>query len=157
MSCGTRVPPRRPVLFPYRAVTFYGRPFQTVQIRAGFVTPSRRWRAGKMDPQLRISNAARLTLIRFGLAPVRSPLLGGSRLIYFPPPTEMFQFSGLAAQLPMYSVAGSWIDSSRLPDSEILGSKPVSGSPGLIAAVHVLHRLSTPRHPPHALRSLTYP
>ena len=33
---------------------------------------------------------------RFGLFPVRSPLLGESRLISFPPGTEMFQFPGLA-------------------------------------------------------------
>ena len=32
---------------------------------------------------------------------------------------------------------------------------PVSGSPGLIAAVHVLLRLPSPRHPPRALSSLT--
>src|SRR5690606_15073926 len=30
----------------------------------------------------------------------------------------------------------------------------VSGSPRLFAATHVLHRLSAPRHPPHALSSL---
>ncbi len=41
------------------------------------------------------------------------------------------------------------------PHSEISGSRPVSGSPELIAAVHVLHRLWLPRHPPYALRSLT--
>ena len=40
------------------------------------------------------------------------------------------------------------------PHSEILGSKPVRGSPGLIAAYHVLHRLSVPRHPPNALLRL---
>src|SRR5690606_38492899 len=34
---------------------------------------------------------------RFGLFPVRSPLLGESRLISFPPGTEMFQFPGLAS------------------------------------------------------------
>ena len=33
---------------------------------------------------------------RFGLVPVRSPLLGESRLISVPPGTEMFQFPGLA-------------------------------------------------------------
>ena len=38
------------------------------------------------------------------------------------------------------------------PHSEIHGSKPTRGSPWLIAACHVLHRLSTPRHPPNALR-----
>jgi hypothetical protein len=41
------------------------------------------------------------------------------------------------------------------PHSEISGSKPVCGSPELIAAYHVLHRLSAPRHPPYALSSLT--
>ena len=34
---------------------------------------------------------------RFGLFPVRSPLLGESRLISLPPGTEMFQFPGLAS------------------------------------------------------------
>src|SRR6185295_19125433 len=42
-----------------------------------------------------------------------------------------------------------------LPHSEILGSKPVCGSPRLIAAYRVLHRLSAPRHPPCTLSSLT--
>ena len=42
-----------------------------------------------------------------------------------------------------------------LPHSEIPGSKPVCGSPELIAAYHVLHRRPAPRHPPYALSSLT--
>ena len=41
------------------------------------------------------------------------------------------------------------------PHSEISGSKPVSDSPELIAAFHVLLRLWLPRHPPYALCSLT--
>ena len=41
-----------------------------------------------------------------------------------------------------------------MPHSEIHGSKLVRSSPWLIAAYHVLHRLSAPRHPPDALRSL---
>ena len=40
------------------------------------------------------------------------------------------------------------------PHSEIHGSMPVRGSPGLIAAYHVLHRLSAPRHPPDTLKTL---
>src|SRR5215212_8860091 len=40
------------------------------------------------------------------------------------------------------------------PHSEILGSKLVRSSPRLIAAYHVLHRLSAPRHPPNALKTL---
>jgi hypothetical protein len=35
------------------------------------------------------------------------------------------------------------------------GQSLFSGSPKLIAAYHVLHRLSLPRHPPYALSSLT--
>ena len=41
------------------------------------------------------------------------------------------------------------------PHSDILGSKPVCGSPRLIAADYVLPRLSAPRHPPYTLSSLT--
>ena len=44
-----------------------------------------------------------------------------------------------------------------LPHSEIPRSKPVTGSFGLIAGYHVLHRLSTPRHPPCALRPVIIP
>ncbi len=36
----------------------------------------------------------------------------------------------------------------------ILGSKLIRSSPRLIAAYHVLHRLSVPRHPPDALTTL---
>ena len=42
------------------------------------------------------------------------------------------------------------------PHSEICGSKVVRTSPQLIAAYHVLHRLSAPRHPPDALTTLDY-
>jgi hypothetical protein len=41
-----------------------------------------------------------------------------------------------------------------LPHSEISGSTRVCRSPKLIAAYHVLHRLSVPRHPPYALHNL---
>jgi hypothetical protein len=40
------------------------------------------------------------------------------------------------------------------PHSEIRGSKVVRTSPRLIAAYHVLHRLSAPRHPPNTLKTL---
>ncbi len=49
----------------------------------------------------------------------------------------------------------SWYEPSRFTDSEISGSTLVSSSPELFAAVHVLHRLSMPRHPPRTLHSLT--
>lgn len=45
------------------------------------------------------------------------------------------------------------IGEAGLPHSEIAGSMPAHGSPTLIAACHVLHRLYMPRHPPVALTS----
>ena len=44
-----------------------------------------------------------------------------------------------------------------LPHSDIRGSRPICGSPRLFAAYRVLLRLLTPRHPPYAFRSLTFP
>src|SRR5258708_38643209 len=43
---------------------------------------------------------------------------------------------------------------SGFPHSEIRGSKLLRSSPRLIAAQHVLHRLSAPRHPSNTLKSL---
>ena len=46
-------------------------------------------------PWLRPHNPGRCP-VRFGLVPVRSPLLRESRLLSFPPGTEMFHFPGFA-------------------------------------------------------------
>ena len=86
-------------------------------------------------PRLRPHDPGRCPA-RFGLVPVRSPLLRESRLISFPPGTEMFQFPG---------------SPRAFRDRRSLGS-----SPGLFAAFHA-RILMTPRHPPRALRSLTTP
>src|SRR6187397_1167735 len=79
-----------------------------------------------------------------GLFPVRSPLLRESRLMSFPPGTEMFQFSGFASL--SYVFRQRYRRNGGLPHSEIHGSKLVRSSPWLIAAYHVLHRLLPPRH-----------
>src|SRR5580698_11384808 len=55
----------------------------------------------------------------------------------------------------MYSPHADGHSPAGFPRSDISGSLPVSDSPELFAAVHVLHRLWLPRHPPHALRNLT--
>ena len=44
-----------------------------------------------------------------------------------------------------------WVYHSGFPHSDIVGSKPVGGSPALIAAYYVLHQLNLPRHPLCAL------
>src|SRR2546421_545703 len=58
-----------------------------------------------------------------GLVPVRSPLLGESRLISFPPVTEMFQFTGFAPYTYEFSVR--YLLRGGFPHSEIAGSKLV--------------------------------
>ena len=87
-----------------------------------------------------------------GLVRFRSPLLAESRLMSFPPATEMFQFAGFAS--PTYGFSRRWPKRAGLPHSEIRGSKGARPSPRLFAACHVLHRLSVPRHPPNALTRL---
>jgi hypothetical protein len=90
-----------------------------------------------------------------GLVRFRSPLLAESRLMSFPPATEMFQFAGFASAA--YEFSDGRPRRAGFPHSEIRGSKPARGSPRLIAACYVLHRLSVPRHPPNALLRLSCP
>jgi hypothetical protein len=92
---------------------------------------------------------------RFGLFRFRSPLLSESRLLSFPPGTEMVHFPGFARARLWIQRTVSWFYQDGFPHSEIPGSKPACGSPRLIAACHVLLRLLLPRHPPCALSSLT--
>ncbi len=68
----------------------------------------------------------------------------------------MFHFPGLAPTSLCIQDKGLSLQLRGLPHSDIFGSKPVCGSPKLFAAYHVLHRLLMPRHPPHALTSLTF-
>ena len=83
----------------------------------------------------------------FGLFPFRSPLLRKS-FNYFLFLGVLRCFSSprshiIADIIPLHGIG--------LPHSEISGSKCMCHSPKLIAAYHVLHRLSNPRHPPYAL------
>jgi hypothetical protein len=93
---------------------------------------------------------------RFGLFRVRSPLLTES-LICFLFLRVLRWFTSPGSLPPAYEFSGGSrnMTCEGLPHSEILGSMPVCGSPRLIAACHVLHRFSAPRHPPSTLSSLT--
>ena len=78
----------------------------------------------------------------------------GISVIYFPPGTEMVHFPGLAHTRLCIQRAVMGVHPTGFLHSDIPGSKPACGSPRLIAACHVLHRLLAPRHPPYALSSL---
>ena len=79
----------------------------------------------------------------------------------------MFQFPGFAFLTLCIQVKNTWFTallitpksnnntvSGGLPHSEIHGSRPILGSPWLIAEYHVFHRLLLPRHSPNALLAL---
>ena len=71
----------------YRALTCCGGPFQAAS--APFGSAAGPCPAEALQPRSPVRE-------RFGLFPVRSPLLGESRLISLPAGTEMFQFPALA-------------------------------------------------------------
>ena len=103
------------------------------------------------DPQPR----CHLRDIGLGCSRFARHYYGNHSLFSFPQGTEMFHFPWFA--LPtlciqmgvpqLFAAVGFPIRKS--PDQRLVGN-----SPKLFAATHVLHRLSAPRHPPHALSSL---
>jgi hypothetical protein len=76
-------------------------------------------------------------------------------LISTPRGTKMFQFPRFPPHSYGFRVGCKGITPCALPHSDIPGSVPAGGSPRLIAAYHVLHRLLAPRHPPCALTCAT--
>ena len=112
------------------------------------------------SPNRRIDNSTYAVLqppsINTGVwaVPISLAATFGISVIYFPPGTEMVHFPGLAHTDLCIQSAVTRVHLAGFPHSEIPGSKPACGSPGLIAACHVLHRLLAPRHPPYALSSL---
>ena len=96
VSRGTRERgPGSPLPFGYGAFTLFGPPFQDGSPREGignFPTGPQPGPATSHNPPR--ATPAGLAPAGFGLFPFRSPLLRESRLISFPPGTEMFQFPG---------------------------------------------------------------
>ena len=84
--------------FAYRAITFFGRRFHAVQLETDFVTPWALRSAPRPLPRpRRCSTCGLLTQRRFGLLPVRSPLLRESLLLSLPGVTEMVHFTPFAS------------------------------------------------------------
>jgi hypothetical protein len=148
VSRGTQVPVQQAnTLSPTGLSPSSGRPFQTVQLRCWLVTRRPYGQAGPTTPPCKHDG--------LGYFRVRSPLLAESLLFSFPVGTEMVHFPTLPSMPYVFRHGYPGISQGGLPHSEIAGSKPVCGSPTLIAAYHVLHRLLVPRHSPYALSSFT--
>jgi hypothetical protein len=140
-------------IFMYGAVTLCGRPFQSRSIntlislftQTDFTRLAARaaclclW---SYDPELS------LRIVRFRLFRFRSPLLAESLICFlllrvlrwFTSPGSLRRAYGFSARYGVFAPRG-------FPHSEIPGSQIACISPRLIAAGHVLLRLSSPRHP----------
>jgi hypothetical protein len=77
--------------FAYRAFTFCGGSFQSLQLSSDLVTL-------RATPYQRPATPDRLAPTRFGLFPFRSPLLRESSFLSLPRGTEMFQFPRFASR-----------------------------------------------------------
>jgi hypothetical protein len=107
--------PRKGLHFAYRALTVYDLPFQDNSARKDLCNFPERLQplpAPSRNPDR--ATLAGLTPDRFRLFPVRSPLLGKSRLISFPQGTEMFHFPWLALTALCIQAAVSRHDSGRV-------------------------------------------
>ena len=94
--------------------------------------------------------------LRFGLFPVRSPLLRKSLFCFLF--LRVLRCFSSPSSLPIaYLFSYGWLDitPAGFPHSDICGSMFACNSPQLIAAYHVLLRLLVPRHSPYALNNLT--
>ena len=83
--------------FAYGAITLYGGPFQIPSARlviCNFPAPLQRNQAASHNPDK--ATLAGLTLYRFGLFRVRSPLLAESHMFSLPGGTEMVHFPPFA-------------------------------------------------------------
>ena len=105
------------------------------------------FRCARSFPDVRPTTPGAPRRPRFGLAPFRSPLLGGSLLFSFPPATWMFRFAGFAPAL-------GGCRASRAAGFPIRAS----ADPWLLAPPRGLSRPAAPfvasvshRHPPCAL------
>ena len=131
----TQVSSGRQSVFAYGALTLYGRLSHTFPLTDCFVTSI----CQTLQPHTS-------KLVWFGLFPVRSPLLGESFLFLWV--LRCFSSPGSLPQVYVFNKRIPLVHNSWFPYSEIPGSTPVHGFPGLIAVSHVLHRHLTPRHSP---------
>ena len=143
--------------FAYAAIMLYGGAFQNSSATVWLCnSPERLPPLQNKSHDSHKATLTGLTLCKFRLFRFRSPLLTESLICFlFLRVLRWFTSPGCLHPAYVFSWRYSGISLSGFPHSEILGSKPVCGSPKLIAAYHVLHRLLAPRHSPYALSSLT--
>jgi hypothetical protein len=143
------------IAFGYGAVTLSGRPFQATSPNEPICNSLRESQLPLDGPTTpRLQRLRPITQPRFGLLRFRSPLLTEYSL--FLEVLRCFSSLGVLATVYVFNRASLDITPGGFPHSDISGSTLARNSPKHFAACHVLRRLLAPRHPPHALSSLTY-
>ena len=140
-----RYPLRVRIAFAYAPVTLCGSPFQRIRLTTGLVTLLLR----ALQPP-RHRNASGLGCSDFA----RHYFRNRGFFLFL---QVLRWFTSLGSLAPAYGFSGPFPRFARegFPIRRSPDITPVCGSPELIAACHVLHRLILPRHPPCALSSLT--
>ena len=143
------------IAFAYGAVTLCGGPFQATSTNepiCNSLPDSQTQLVGPTTP--RLQRLRPITQPRFGLLRFRSPLLTECSLLL--EVLRCFSSLGVLVTVYVFNRASRDITPGGFPHSDISGSTLARNSPKHFAACHVLRRLLAPRHPPHALSSLTY-
>jgi hypothetical protein len=143
------------IAFVYGAVTLSGWPFQADSTNEPICNSLRESQLPLDGPTTpRLQRLRPITQPRFGLLRFRSPLLTECSL--FLEVLRCFSSLGVLDTVYVFNRASLDITPGGFPHSDISGSTLARNSPKHFAACHVLRRLLAPRHPPHALSSLTY-
>src|SRR5450432_1159466 len=139
-----RYPLRVWIIFAYAPVTLYGSPFQRIRLTTRLVTLLLR----TLQPRTH-RNVTGLGYSEFARHYYRNR---GFFLFL----QVLRWFTSLSSLVPAYVFSGPYggFAAVGFPIRKSPDITPVCGSPELIAACHVLHRLFLPRHPPCALSSL---
>ena len=142
--------------FAYGPITLYGSAFQPLRLRYRFLTSRRIRKSARTEPatpglqRLRAWHRPGLGCSRFA-----RHYSGNRGLLSLPEGTEMFHFPSFASGTYVFSAGSRGFAAGGFPIRKSPGQSLLGGSPELIAACHVLHRLLTPGHPPCALVRLT--
>ena len=124
------IPTGRSVAFRLPGCYRLWRPFPEPSARCGLchsLNPPMRVLVGPTTPDRQRHRA--ITPVRFRLIPVRSPLLGESRLLSLPRPTEMFHFERFPPHTLCVQVWVTGHDPSRVSPFGHLRIKALSAAP----------------------------
>ena len=149
-------PDGRPNDFVYGTVALYGARFHTLRLPHDFVTSAGPATVRNRRPTT--PGAQRVTAYTHPVwaDPLSLATTQGVSVDFLSSGYLDVSVPPLASAGPMYSqLDDAALPAPGFPIRRSAGQRLFSASPRLIAAVHVLHRLLLPRHPPYALILLT--